>query len=491
MERESAHRVHIVEKNNAHVASIAKLPNELLAEVFYLAHQPLIFDEPEGDQQTLTSIASVCSLWREVALSISGLWSHVVWSFSDHCRDAPSTSPKIERRCSRISEYLIRSRSSPISLYLNFGGNSWGTIRRVWRIVSAHLSRCCSLSVVVSNSGELHNILPIPGQLTQLESLDIQMLHGGLLGTTLFAPETASPLRRLALRQITITGDEQPAWSDYLPIHALRSVSVRTSGRALQSALDLLAQCPHLLDLNITVDAKTSPTYLHAVTFPELEELSIPDSYTFVFARYIHAPKVQKITISHGFWELRPPSTFVTTSTNTYPSLRTLRVSRFTRSPHDSFLDFCRHHPTIEVLSIDSWWTAAEFIVNDLLTVDDEGDLDSLLTTTSNSAPVDQYTGSLASQGLTPALQSLRITGIGSPTHDRTLAPDRLVLYRRLLAQRPSLFLMLSWEYVSSATQQLEQDFPIRVLIAREAASLPLEESRRAAVTVHASSFGW
>ncbi|KAF8748578.1 F-box-like [Rhizoctonia solani] len=90
------------------LASIQRLPNELLSRVFNLAIPPYCrwaqFDDPD----ILLDITSVCRRWRKLAIQTPSLWSHVDFYLTDYEKDPPP--PRIEQM------WLERAKGTPLHL---------------------------------------------------------------------------------------------------------------------------------------------------------------------------------------------------------------------------------------------------------------------------------------------------------------------------------------------------------------------------------------
>jgi len=93
-------------------STIAAVPDELLSAIFHIAthdfhdHYDAIFHA--------TTISHVCQRWRNISLSNSSLWTVIVFTFPTH-----------RIQFLRNINWLARSRSRPLHLYMDFRDPTW------------------------------------------------------------------------------------------------------------------------------------------------------------------------------------------------------------------------------------------------------------------------------------------------------------------------------------------------------------------------------
>ena len=70
-------------------APVSKLPMELLSKIFHIG-----LDEYDLDAiEYLSTISSICSVWRDVALGTPLLWRRVIYTDPDHHHDHNDHNP--------------------------------------------------------------------------------------------------------------------------------------------------------------------------------------------------------------------------------------------------------------------------------------------------------------------------------------------------------------------------------------------------------------
>ncbi|KAG2338845.1 hypothetical protein BDR05DRAFT_892857, partial [Suillus weaverae] len=93
-------------------STIAAFPDELLSAIFHVATHD--FHDCYDAIFQATTISHVCQRWRNVSLSTSSLWTVVVLTFPTH-----------HNQIFRTIDWLARSRSRPLHLYMDFRDPAW------------------------------------------------------------------------------------------------------------------------------------------------------------------------------------------------------------------------------------------------------------------------------------------------------------------------------------------------------------------------------
>ncbi|KAG2072091.1 hypothetical protein BDR04DRAFT_1097414 [Suillus decipiens] len=93
-------------------STIAAIPDELLSVIFHVATHD--FHDCYDAIFHATTISHVCQRWRNVSLSTSSLWTVIVLTFPTH-----------RTQFFRTIDWLARSRSRPLHLYMDFRDPSW------------------------------------------------------------------------------------------------------------------------------------------------------------------------------------------------------------------------------------------------------------------------------------------------------------------------------------------------------------------------------
>ncbi|KAF8310294.1 hypothetical protein DL93DRAFT_2084695 [Clavulina sp. PMI_390] len=182
------------------MASIAKLPPELLSSIFVSVCQgPFDFETAtpswKGNLRRLkavSTLASVNSLWRELALSLSQLWAVALVTVDQRWGEEHRTM---------MQQLLGRSRTLSLTLTVKLGVSpSTAQVRDMWAMIVPQLPRCEHLwfTNLVPRFAQI--IFPLPGRLPALKRLGIygQQSSGGDLriikGLFNESQHTAAPL---------------------------------------------------------------------------------------------------------------------------------------------------------------------------------------------------------------------------------------------------------------------------------------------------------
>lgn len=102
-----------------------------------------------------------------------------------------------------LARSLERSESTPLSLFLRF--DLWEPMRStfvflsVLELISPHLLRCYSFSIIVSDTLGVQYALPLPGQLSNLIYLRLETYGVFHLSDPIFEEDSVSPLEELCL----------------------------------------------------------------------------------------------------------------------------------------------------------------------------------------------------------------------------------------------------------------------------------------------------
>ncbi|KAG5651661.1 hypothetical protein H0H81_007883 [Sphagnurus paluster] len=97
----------------SHQPPYSRLPNELLSEIFLYATCRGVDDRHEIIS-TPIAVSQVSTRWRNVAISTGALWGTIIITF-----------PISRGQISRALTWLKRSRSYPLSIFLDFRDPSW------------------------------------------------------------------------------------------------------------------------------------------------------------------------------------------------------------------------------------------------------------------------------------------------------------------------------------------------------------------------------
>ena len=217
-------------------------------------------DEPRRRCDRLLTLTHVCRDWRNVALSVSSLWSNIAYY------DDPHT----------IGEWLQRSRNAPLTLHFNDLPNP-----RVTSYVSEsellhHIERVTELAL--PNTKALQEIARHGSQARQLQKLYLKACHRGPASRL----DSLCPL----LTHLTIRADDTyyKSWSlppslRYLTVHSQDGMTDLPDNimPTVSHVLSMLEQVPHLKswtwDIGHPIDISESLPRI--VRLAELRSLSL------------------------------------------------------------------------------------------------------------------------------------------------------------------------------------------------------------------------
>ncbi|KAG1730419.1 uncharacterized protein EDB91DRAFT_786947 [Suillus paluster] len=120
-------------------STIAAIPDELLSAIFHVATHD--FHDCYDAIFQATTISHVCQHWRNVSLSTASLWTVIVLTF-----------PTRRNQLFRTIDWLVRSRSRPLHLYMDFRDLAWNwdeashcfgwkNMENVMRLILPHVHR--------------------------------------------------------------------------------------------------------------------------------------------------------------------------------------------------------------------------------------------------------------------------------------------------------------------------------------------------------------
>lgn len=271
-------------------ASVHKLPNELLGGIFLCGLAP----NPDLQQEDLylDTITSVCTIWREVAISNPLLWTDI--RFNGLTSDFPSTAKSADSY-PRPQRYLQRSKGALIRLLIYLDENE-GTTNFLRATITPHLSRCISLRLEFLNVGAMKKFLPLCGPLQCLESASVVVDGGGYYLASkptipLFDEDNVSPLRELRLRG--------PASGFLKNIPTAQLSDLYLLGNQIQwlELHFLLPRCSAVKSLYLDRFLVGSPTTTPKITMPALESLVVEDTLSMEFCNVISMPCLQHLEI--------------------------------------------------------------------------------------------------------------------------------------------------------------------------------------------------
>ncbi|KAG7089032.1 hypothetical protein E1B28_010743 [Marasmius oreades] len=233
-----------VEMGKSVLSPIHRMLPELLTQIFsYLREEIDVIPSTGRLQPMPVTVSMVCAQWREVALSISSLWTWMKLDFQEGLTD--------ERIHQRVEFYLNRARTSPLKL--TFRGWPPRSEPVGFRHSMAFTALCqCSpqwTSVTFEDTRSL-SFFQIPafqlvkGRLPNLRAFHIEY-HRSDFGNV----DSLSQNESLQSLSLEMDSDRSGVGS-VLPWHQLQTLSVDVSPQH-PFALNIFSMCPNLQSLEL------------------------------------------------------------------------------------------------------------------------------------------------------------------------------------------------------------------------------------------------
>ncbi|KAJ7728131.1 hypothetical protein DFH07DRAFT_930570 [Mycena maculata] len=242
--------------------SIDRLPNELLSAIFIFAIDQHCHDESDPSTTSPTTISQICHRWRQVALSIGGLWTNIVLTF-----------PTSNGQLTRTLNWLERSKTSPLDILLDLRdpawdwdedthGFRWADMKAVLTLLLPCASRWRTVELLTDTWAPIFAFLvhtrPVGPSLNRLEKLHLARCNAYFAAKgELFAPAALSQHLPLfggdeavvpRLREVTLTGVHID-WSAS-PLANLTKLELKYHAADVMPSVaqfaQILATCPDL-----------------------------------------------------------------------------------------------------------------------------------------------------------------------------------------------------------------------------------------------------
>ncbi|KAG8712608.1 hypothetical protein FRC09_019674 [Ceratobasidium sp. 395] len=187
---------------SAVLAPISGLPSEILSQIFTFAAKPLVCSQPfqkNIEEHPLVTSSLACARWREPAIGMGSLWSHI---YLEEYFFSNGYSSEARRW---IDIWLKRSRGVPLSLRFERGAPGMLNLQLIISLLQPHIFKVTSL-VFHGSSGELvHAIFTLYG--TCSPSTPLTMLAMTSLDATPVAPRLKWPVGNIrGLRTLILYG---------------------------------------------------------------------------------------------------------------------------------------------------------------------------------------------------------------------------------------------------------------------------------------------
>ncbi|KAF8322543.1 hypothetical protein DL93DRAFT_2162675 [Clavulina sp. PMI_390] len=392
--------------------AIHHLPDELMADIFTRL-LPYRRQPGAGAWQVTTTLASVCSLWRSIALSTPSLWSMIYFNDSKAC----SGSQEI------ISTQLQRSKSRPVDLVFRldlYGIGLANTSLTVWKIIEPHISRCHSLAFQLTTTQDFFQIFPLPGNLPFLSSFRCNVGFSGLehYGPyLLFEGEACSTPR---LRELSLSCNFRALFN--MDTSTLSTLDLDSTGGGWTDVSTALIPAKNLVHLRLAISVEHWEKKPDPLEFPCLKYLLYRGGRP---SNRFHAPQLRKLV-----FEFHSSST--TCIEADFPCLVDLAMLEPSPADMEVIIDWLKSHPNIVRLElVNPAYLAVSCLADSLV----EGQLPLANSLSSTPSLPEIHQESLKSSLLLPSLCLLEIT---SPYPELTYS-EAGIDWRPLQRARPAI----------------------------------------------------
>lgn len=326
-------------------APVYKLPKEALIEVLRIGYRR--YDAPDRGMMTyLSTISSVCQIWRYVALHEQSLWTTVIYDdHHDFGKISKASNDLPQKIKDRICSYLSRSQYYNLSIYLEFGTHGYG-LEHIKNIIFPYLSHCHTLNLKIDSDEQALQLFPLPAGVHRLNTLSCWVSRRRQWKETkpllLFSGRDEYNLRNLTLR-MTKTPIHPGIWWNVV---GRTLVELPLSGDPLEwdGVVAFLRHCRSLRVLKLAVRPPPEAK-VPAFTLPNLICLQVTN---LEFPMTVHAPKLRLLMLFEGFEEDDPP---IEPPLPSWRNLHTLRLMSVDPSRPD-VIALLRANPTIKALTL-------------------------------------------------------------------------------------------------------------------------------------------
>ncbi|KAJ7615603.1 hypothetical protein DFH06DRAFT_123135, partial [Mycena polygramma] len=220
------------------VYPVLSLPNEITSEIFtQYVDKDLMVNRRYGKHYSPLCLASVCSLWRALALSHCSLWTHLGWR-----RDEPFHLTDLLRI------WLPRAGGLPLHLNISLPKSSTQAAN-VLRTLGQYSAQWQSLEI--GSQGPIFFPNDIRGPFPYLTKFHLKAFTTSDGWTTLPLLSNAPFLREVHLELIN-----PRKWQSSIPGSQLTKLELTHFD--IESSLGMLAHTPNLENLDFTCDMRNS-----------------------------------------------------------------------------------------------------------------------------------------------------------------------------------------------------------------------------------------
>ncbi|KAG1727135.1 hypothetical protein EDB19DRAFT_1751000 [Suillus lakei] len=272
----------------------APIPDELLSAIFHVATHD--FHDCYDAIFHATTISHVCQRWRNISLSTSSLWTVIVLTFPTH-----------RNQLFRTIDWLARSRSRPLHLYMDFRDPAWNwdeashcfgwkNMENVMRLILPYAHRWQKVELLTDTWAPIFTFLSYTSRIKSTPMLqDVLLSRCNAFFAAkgeLFRPSAMRlPVSWLgeALRFTAFAGSPLPVYTVMPTLHEF---------------CDIISACPELERLSILgwgpqIDVNVAPKQ-RTLHLPRLRDFAfgfIDVDYAIDFLSLFHFPALKTLSL--------------------------------------------------------------------------------------------------------------------------------------------------------------------------------------------------
>jgi len=308
--------------------TVRRLPPELISYIFSIGR------DDNASIAYLRTISSVCSFWRNIAISTPDLWSTITYNpsrdillFPRRKRDTIESNAR--RICERLEIFLARSCAAPIYVNITILLQNPKQTRRIRDIIIPHLWRCHSFTIWYDDPIVRTAFFPLPGRLGRLKKLKLHLPRPDLGPTTMFTKDAAPPLRSLTLGPTSL-----PLSMDFVPANTLTHLHLPVPEYNATIIL-FLRQCNMVETLELAVWPASGllPGNFIPISMPSLRCLYVPGTLALEFQAFLFTPNVVELYL-YGCADPYPET----------PNLAPTMLRMETATWYSLELEYLQHH---------------------------------------------------------------------------------------------------------------------------------------------------
>lgn len=350
-------------------AAVHKLPNELLAEVMRTGFHQYKVQDYKRINYYLSTISSVCAIWRRVALGLPFLWTNIAYDSSTHHQHTSSTRHHhlLKRSLDRMETYLLRSKNLPLNVVLDFSEEGKVNARRIMKVIIPHTGRFRFWQLTIGTKEISKLMLPLRGPLDRLETLVLYLNFtnpDNISNNNNNENDDETPMRSTEqelmlegvtspLRELHITGLAGCKLGN-VPAKALTALHINSVCMSTVEMARLLSHCQAAVDVNVVSlgDGETLDG-VAPFSLPSAETLTIVDTLPPTFPAVIDAANLRELTIvSFAFNpDIWASSSSSLTTPPTWPRLQRLSLRGLWIAP-DAVRPLLRANPSIKHINM-------------------------------------------------------------------------------------------------------------------------------------------